>query len=106
MGIAGLPRGATASFLPCRLTGGGSILMGPGQLGLALAPPRAAVSTAGGFGAGVRGAERRHRRGAARRGVESVLRPKNDLAVGGRKICGVDAYTDAAGMLLFTPPPR
>src|SRR4029077_20932835 len=34
-------------------------------------------------------------------GVDSVLRPKNDLAVDGRKICGVGAYTDAAGMLLF-----
>jgi lipoate---protein ligase len=84
-----------------RLTGGGSILMGPGQLGLALALPRAAVSTAGGFGpvfealsGGIIGALRRH-------GVESVLRPKNDLAVDGRKICGVGAYTDAAGMLLF-----
>ncbi|HEY2705287.1 MAG TPA: biotin/lipoate A/B protein ligase family protein, partial [Candidatus Dormibacteraeota bacterium] len=84
-----------------RLTGGGCILMGPGQLGLALALPRAAVSTAGGFGpvfaalsGGIIRALRRH-------GVESVLRPKNDLAVGGRKICGVGAYTDAAGMLLF-----
>jgi lipoate---protein ligase len=84
-----------------RLTGGGSILMGPGQLGLALVLPRSAVSTAGGFGpvfealsGGIIWALRRH-------GVESVLRPKNDLAVGGRKICGVGAYTDAAGMLLF-----
>ncbi len=84
-----------------RLTGGGCILMGPGQLGLALALPRAAVSTAGGFGpvfaalsGGIIHALRRH-------GVESVLRPKNDLAVDGRKICGVGAYTDAAGMLLF-----
>jgi lipoate-protein ligase A len=84
-----------------RLTGGGSILMGPGQLGLALALPRRAVSTAGGFGpvfealsGGIIDALRRH-------GVESVLRPKNDLAVDGRKICGVGAYTDAEGMLLF-----
>jgi len=84
-----------------RLTGGGSILMGEGQLGLALALPRSAVSTAGGFGpvfealsGGIIEALRRH-------GVESILRPKNDLAVNGRKICGVGAYTDAAGMLLF-----
>lgn len=84
-----------------RLTGGGSILMGPGQLGLALALPRAAVSTAGGFGPvftllsqGITWALRQF-------GVESVLRPKNDLAVNGRKICGVGAYTDAAGMLMF-----
>jgi lipoate-protein ligase A len=84
-----------------RLTGGGSILMGPGQLGLALALPRSAVSTAGGFGpvfealsGGIIEALRGH-------GVESVLRPKNDLAVDGRKICGVGAYTDAGGMLLF-----
>jgi lipoate-protein ligase A len=84
-----------------RLTGGGSILMGPGQLGLALVLPRSAVSTAGGFGPvftalseGIIWALRRH-------GVESVLRPKNDLAIDGRKICGVGAYTDAAGMLLF-----
>ena len=84
-----------------RLTGGGSILMGAGQLGLALALPRSAVSTAGGFGpvfealsGGIIEALRRY-------GVESVLRPKNDLAVDGRKICGVGAYTDADGMLLF-----
>ena len=84
-----------------RLTGGGSILMGAGQLGLALALPRSAVSTAGGFGpvfaalsGGIIAALRRY-------GVESVLRPKNDLAVDGRKICGVGAYTDPAGMLLF-----
>lgn len=84
-----------------RLTGGGSILMGEGQLGLALALPRSAVSTAGGFGPvfellsqGIIWALRRY-------GVESILRPKNDLAVDGRKICGVGAYTDAAGMLMF-----
>jgi lipoate---protein ligase len=84
-----------------RLTGGGSILMGAGQLGLALAMPRSAVSTAGGFGpvfemlsTGIIQALRGY-------GVESVLRPKNDLAVDGRKICGVGAYTDARGMLMF-----
>lgn len=84
-----------------RLTGGGSILMGPGQLGLALALPRSAVSTAGGFGPvfdllsqGIIWALRQY-------GVESILRPKNDLAVNGRKICGVGAYTDPAGMLMF-----
>ena len=84
-----------------RLTGGGSILMGPGQLGLALAMPRRAVSTAGGFGpvfemlsTGIIEALRSY-------GIESVLRAKNDLAVDGRKICGVGAYTDAQGMLMF-----
>jgi len=84
-----------------RLTGGGSILMGPGQLGLALALPRSVVSTAGGFGPvfdllsqGIIWALRQY-------GVESVLRPKNDLAVDGRKICGIGAYTDPAGMLMF-----
>lgn len=84
-----------------RLTGGGSILMGPGQLGLALALPRSEVSTAGGFGPvfellsqGIIWALRQY-------GVESILRPKNDLAVRSRKICGVGAYTDAAGMLMF-----
>lgn len=84
-----------------RLTGGGSILMGEGQLGLALAMPRSAVSTAGGFGPVFDLLSRGISWALAEYGIDSVLRPKNDLAVDGRKICGVGAYTDVHGMLLF-----
>ena len=84
-----------------RLTGGGSILMGEGQLGLALALPRSVVSTAGGFGPVFDLLSRGIAWALAQYGIDTVLRPKNDLAVDGRKICGVGAYTDARGMLLF-----
>jgi lipoate---protein ligase len=59
------------------------------------------VSTAGGFGPVFDLLSRGIATALGHYGIESVLRPKNDLAVDGRKICGVGAYTDARGMLLF-----
>lgn len=81
-----------------RPTGGGAIVMGPGQLGVAVACP-APVDTsprellrryAGGIVAGL-----------ARLGVDAAFRSKNDLEVGGRKIAGLGLYLDDRGALLF-----
>ncbi len=81
-----------------RPTGGGAILMGPDQLGVALV---------------VAGAERRRPRelmerlsrgllrGLAELGVAASFRGKNDLAVGGRKLAGLGVYRDPSGALLF-----
>ena len=81
-----------------RLTGGGAIVMGSGQLGVAYMD-RAPAS-------------RRPREiieelsaalvaGCALLGVTAVFRGKNDLEVDGRKIAGLGLYIDQAGALLF-----
>ncbi len=81
-----------------RPTGGGAILMGPDQLGVALAlpapldePPRLTLARlARGVVAGL-----------ARLGVEAHFRSKNDLEVGGRKVAGLGLYRDERGAMLF-----
>ncbi len=81
-----------------RPTGGGAIIMGPGQLGVAVAARAAAEETpretlrrfAEGVIAGLR-----------RLGVEAAFRSKNDLEVGGRKIAGLGLYLDPRGAVLF-----
>ena len=86
-----------------RPTGGGAILMGPDQLGVALAVPGRRRE-----GAGWGGARRtmvRFSDGIVRAlgelGVEAGFRGKNDLAVQGRKICGLGLSRDAGGGLLL-----
>lgn len=81
-----------------RPTGGGAILMGEGQLGVALttrapagAAPRELLRL---YAAGVIA-------GLARLGLEASFRSKNDLEVGGRKIAGLGLYLDDHGALLF-----
>ncbi|MCP3960982.1 MAG: lipoate--protein ligase family protein [bacterium] len=81
-----------------RPTGGGAIIMGPGQLGIAVAAPASAESTprellkryAEGVIAGLR-----------RLGVDAAFRSKNDLEVSGRKIAGLGLYLDPRGAILF-----
>jgi lipoate-protein ligase A len=81
-----------------RPTGGGAIVMGPDQLGVAVttrAPADAAprdllAQYAAGILAGLRSL-----------GVHAEFRGKNDLQVGGRKIAGLGLYVDDAGALLF-----
>lgn len=81
-----------------RPTGGGAIIMGPGQLGIAIAAstrphelPRGALKRyAGGVIAGL-----------ARLGITAHFRSKNDLEVGGRKIAGLGLYLDQRGAMLF-----
>lgn len=81
-----------------RATGGGAIIMGPGQLGVAIAA-RAPV------GEGPREVLRCYARGViaglAGLGIEAQFRSKNDLEVGGRKIAGLGLYLDPRGALLF-----
>lgn len=81
-----------------RPTGGGAIIMGDGQLGVAVAT-RAPASTAPRellerYALGVVA-------GLARLGVDAVFRGKNDLQVGGRKIAGLGLHVDEHGALLF-----
>jgi lipoate-protein ligase A len=81
-----------------RPTGGGAIVMGPGQLGVAVAVPAPTqdhprdllACFAGGIIAGL-----------ARLGIDAHLTGKNDLSVGKRKIAGLGLYLDPAGGLLF-----
>jgi len=81
-----------------RLTGGGAIVMGRGQLGVAYvdrAPddrrPREIIEElAPALVAGL-----------AHLGVAATFQGKNDLETGGRKIAGLGLYLDPAGAMLF-----
>lgn len=81
-----------------RPTGGGAIIMGAGQLGVAVATPAPAADTprdllaryAHGIVAGL-----------ATLGVTAEMAGKNDLQVGGRKIAGLGLHVDDRGALLF-----
>jgi lipoate---protein ligase len=81
-----------------RPTGGGAIIMGEGQLGVALALPAPA---------GLRPREIIEQlsaalvAGLASLGITAEFRGKNDLEVGGRKIAGLGLYLDQAGAMLF-----
>jgi lipoate-protein ligase A len=81
-----------------RPTGGGAIIMGPEQLGIA-------VTTRAPAGVGPRELLRRYADGVvaglARLGVAAEFRGKNDLQVGARKIAGLGLYVDDRGALLF-----
>lgn len=85
-----------------RPTGGGAILMGADQLGVAIMVP-----TAGGERTYDRTRELFHRFSAglvdalARLGIEAGYRRKNDLEVAHRKIAGLGIYFDPAGGMLF-----
>ena len=84
-----------------RPTGGGAILMGPNQLGVALVLP--------GRGEVLKWRARelmiRFSRGLVQGlgglGIRASFRGKNDLEVGGRKIAGLGIYRDSSGGLLF-----
>jgi lipoate-protein ligase A len=84
-----------------RPTGGGAIVMGEDQLGLALVVPP------GGDHAGASPSDLFPRYAApvidALRtfGVEAAFRPKNDIDVAGKKVAGLGVYIDDEGTLLF-----
>jgi lipoate-protein ligase A len=88
----------TGTQVSRRPTGGGAIIMGSGQLGVAVtsrAPagkrPREIISElAAAVTAGLAGL-----------GITAVFRGKNDLEAGGRKIAGLGLYVDPAGAMLF-----
>ena len=81
-----------------RPTGGGAIVMGTGQLGVAV------VDTAPAAESPKELIERYSRgvaAGLAELGIETSFRGKNDLEAGGRKIAGLGLYLDGEGALLF-----
>ena len=84
-----------------RPTGGGTIIMGPGQLGVAIitsldspggpAGPREVIQTyAQGILTGLEGL-----------GIPASFRGKNDLEVAGRKLAGLGVYVDEGRAALF-----
>jgi len=81
-----------------RPTGGGAIIMGDGQLGIA-------VATRAPAGIAPRELLARYARGVsaglARLGLTTQFAGKNDLQVGGRKVAGLGLYVDPTGALLF-----
>ena len=81
-----------------RLTGGGAIVMGSGQLGIAYVdrarPGQRPRETIGEISAALVD-------GCARLGIAASFGGKNDLEVGGRKIAGLGLYVDPAGAMLF-----
>ena len=81
-----------------RPTGGGAILMGAGQLGVA-------VTSRAPAGLAPRDVLRRYADGViaglAGLGIRAGFRSKNDLEVEGRKIAGLGLYVDDQGGLLF-----
>ena len=88
----------TGTEVSRRLTGGGAIVMGSGQLGIAYvdrAPagqrPRETIEELSAALAA----------GCARLGITASFGGKNDLEVGGRKIAGLGLYVDPAGAMLF-----
>lgn len=88
----------TGTELGRRLSGGGAIVMGSAQLGVAYvdrAPtderPRATISTLSGALVA----------GLATLGIRASFQGKNDLEVDGRKIAGLGLYLDDAGAMLF-----
>lgn len=88
---------ATGTQVSRRPTGGGAIVMGRDQLGVALVLPARAISIktlipelGGGVVEGLR-----------RIGVRAEFGGKNDLLAGGRKIAGLGMYMDNRGALLF-----
>jgi lipoate-protein ligase A len=88
---------ATGTGVSRRPTGGGAIVMGRDQLGVALvlpAPAAAPRTLIPELGEGVV-------EGLRRIGVRVEFGGKNDLLAGGRKIAGLGMYLDGQGALLF-----
>lgn len=88
---------ATGTAIGRRATGGGAIIMGSGQLGVALVLPAPATAPrlllqelATGIVDGL-----------GYLGVQAAFGGKNDLLVDGRKVAGLGVYLDARGGLLF-----
>jgi lipoate-protein ligase A len=81
-----------------RATGGGAIIMGPGQLGVAIATRAPAAASPrellARYAQGILA-------GLGSLGLKASFRGKNDLEVEGRKIAGLGLYVDQAGALLF-----
>jgi lipoate---protein ligase len=88
----------TGTQVSRRPTGGGAIIMGAGQLGLAVvaaaAPDRRPREIIEELATGLIA-------GLAELGITAMFRGKNDLEVNGRKVAGLGLYLDQAGAMLF-----
>lgn len=84
-----------------RPTGGGAIVMGPGQLGVALMLPAPREESYAHSREMMAGFAQGLLRGLARLGVEAAFRGKNDLEVDGRKLAGLGIFRHAQGGVLF-----
>jgi lipoate---protein ligase len=88
----------TGTGVSRRPTGGGAIVMGAGQLGVAVATRAPADQTPrallGRYAEGIVA-------GLAEFGIEATFAGKNDLSVAGRKVAGLGLYLDPGGGLLF-----
>lgn len=80
-----------------RPTGGGAILMGADQLGVALAAPGAGLASRAILARAAQGVLA----GLEALGISAELRGKNDLAVAGRKIAGLGVCRHESGAFLF-----
>ena len=88
---------ATGTAVSRRPTGGGAIIMGSGQLGVALVLPAPATAprlVLPELAAGIID-------GLGYLGVQAEFGGKNDLLVAGRKVAGLGVYLDSRGALLF-----
>lgn len=87
----------TGTSVGRRPTGGGAIVMGAGQLGVAVtarAPSGQPKELLKAYAAAIV-------RGLEELGITASFRGKNDLEVSGRKIAGLGLYVDDHGALLF-----
>ncbi len=80
-----------------RPTGGGSIIMGPDQLGAALVIPPAQAEMHLSSTDFIKKYSTGIIRGLGRLGIEAYFQGKNDLLADGRKIAGLGAYAPATG---------
>jgi lipoate-protein ligase A len=81
-----------------RITGGGAIYMDEGQLGWELAFHRSSLDLEGLAGV-ARGVCEAAAEGLSRLGIDAHYRPRNDIEVCGRKLCGTGGFFD--GNTLF-----
>ncbi len=84
-----------------RITGGGTVIMGPGQLALGLAVPLECLGVKSYIKAILAMFSDIIIEGLERVGVEARFRPKNDIEVGGKKIAGLAASIEEDDVLLF-----
>ncbi|MFQ5834760.1 MAG: lipoate--protein ligase [bacterium] len=84
-----------------RITGGGTVIMGPGQLALGLGIPLKCL----GMERHIKGILARFAdiiiEGLRQLGIKARFRPKNDLEVGGKKMAGLAASVEEDDILLF-----
>ncbi len=84
-----------------RITGGGTVLMGPGQLALGLGISLEDLGIKSGLGTILARFGDIVVKGLRRLGIEARFRSKNDIEVGGKKIAGLAASMEEDDVVLF-----